>query len=100
MAKYRAAVIGLGWMGMLYDLGARSGEADRMVATCARTGTALNDVIDCMEGRLVEPKNSGRRVAVALEVEVALKQSSAAGGQRVDLPLADRSLGLNYDWYR
>ncbi len=25
MAKYRAAVIGLGWMGMLYDLGQRSG---------------------------------------------------------------------------
>ena len=61
---------------------------------------SLNDVIDCMEGRLDEPKNSGRRVAAALEVEVALKQSSAAGGQRVDLPLADRSLGLNYDWFR
>ena len=60
----------------------------------------LADVIDCMEGRLDEPKNSGRRVAVALEVEVALKQSSARGGVRVDLPLADRSLGLNYDWFR
>jgi hypothetical protein len=58
------------------------------------------DVIDCIEGRLDEPKNSGRRVAVAIEVEIALKQSSARGGVRVDLPLADRSLGLNYDWFR
>jgi hypothetical protein len=61
---------------------------------------SLNDVIDCLEGRLDEPKNSGRRVAVALEVEIALKQSSARGGMRVELPLADRSLGLNYDWFR
>ena len=60
----------------------------------------LNDVLDCMAGRLDEPKNSGRRVAVALEVEVAMKQSSAHGGQRIELPLADRSLGLNYDWFR
>ncbi len=60
----------------------------------------LADVIDCMEGRLDEPKNSGRRVAVALEVEIALKQSSARGSVRVDLPLEDRSLGLNYDWFR
>ena len=34
---------------------------------------SLADVIDCMEGRLDEPKNSGRRVAVAIEVEIALK---------------------------
>lgn len=60
----------------------------------------LADVIDCMEGRLDEPKNSGRRVAIAIEVEIALKQSSAQGGARVDLPLADRSSGLNYDWFR
>ena len=60
----------------------------------------LADVIDGMEGRLDEPKNSGRRVAVALEVEIALKQSSALGGVRVELPLKDRSLGLNYDWFR
>ena len=60
----------------------------------------LNDVMDCLAGRLDEPKNSGRRVAVALEVEVALKQSSALGGEKVALPLADRSLGLNYDWFR
>ena len=60
----------------------------------------INDVIDCIEGRLGEPKNSGRRVATALEVEIALKQSSARGGARVDLPLEDRSLRLNYDWFR
>ena len=60
----------------------------------------LNDVLDCLAGKLDEPKNSGRRVAVALEVEVALKQSSAQDGQRIDLPLADRSVGLNYDWFR
>ena len=45
-----------------------------------------------------ELKNSGRRVA--LEVEVALKASSEQGGNRVDLMLEDRSLGLNYDWFR
>ena len=60
----------------------------------------LADVIDCLEGRLDEPKNSGRRIAVAIEVEIALKQSSANGGARVDLPLEDRSLGLNYAWFR
>ncbi|MDE2846502.1 MAG: Gfo/Idh/MocA family oxidoreductase [Gemmatimonadota bacterium] len=61
---------------------------------------SLNDVMDCLAGKLDEPKNSGRRVAMALEVEIALKLSSARGGVRVDLPLEDRSLGLNYDWFR
>lgn len=61
---------------------------------------AVNDVIECIEGRLDEPKNSGRRVAIALEVEIALKQSAVAGGARVNLPLEDRSLRLNYDWFR
>lgn len=60
----------------------------------------LSDLIDCLEGRLDEPKNSGRRAAIALEVEIALKVSSANGGARVDLPLRDRSMGLNYDWFR
>ena len=60
----------------------------------------LNDVLDCLAGHLDEPKNSGRRVAVALEVEIALVQSSMRGGEKVELPLADRSLGLNYDWFR
>ena len=61
---------------------------------------SLADVIDCLEGRANEPRNSGRSMAAALEVEIALKQSSAQGGARVDIPLMDRSLGLNYDWYR
>ena len=65
-----------------------------------RTVYCLDDLIDCMEGRLDEPKNSGRRVAVALEVELGLKQSSARGGERVELPLDDRSLALTYDWFR
>ena len=47
----------------------------------------------CVSGP--EPKNSGRRVRVALEVELAMKASSAAGGQRVDLPLEDRSASLH-----
>ena len=61
---------------------------------------SVADVMDCLAGKLDEPKNSGRRVAVALEVEIALKLSSAQGGQKVDLPLEDRSLGLNYEWWR
>ena len=60
----------------------------------------LADVIDCIEGRLDEPKCSGRRVARALEVEIGLKLSAGAGGERLDLPLRHRSLGLNYDWFR
>jgi len=60
----------------------------------------LADIFDCLAGKLDEPKNSGRRVAIALEVEIALKQSSAQGGRRINLPLKDRSLGLNYDWFR
>ena len=65
-----------------------------------RTVYCLDDLITCMEGRLDEPKNSGRRVAVALEVELGLKRSAARGGERVELPLADRSLALTYDWFR
>lgn len=61
---------------------------------------ALADILDCLAGELDEPKNSGRRVAMAHEVEVALKQSSAQGGSHVALPLEDRSLGLHYDWFR
>ena len=38
---------------------------------------SLADVMDCHAGKLGESKNSGRRVAVALEVEIALKESSA-----------------------
>ena len=60
----------------------------------------LDDALRCLAGDLDEPKNSGRRVAQAIEVEIALKLSSARGGERVELPLADRSLGLNYAWFR
>ncbi|MCH2200536.1 MAG: Gfo/Idh/MocA family oxidoreductase [Fuerstiella sp.] len=60
----------------------------------------LADILDCLENKLDEPKNSGRRVAVALEVEIAMKQSAKQGGKRIELPLTDRSLGLNYDWFR
>jgi hypothetical protein len=56
--------------------------------------------MDCLDGKLDEPKISGRRVQVAMEIELAMKQSSARGGVRVDLPLKDRSVGLNYDWFR
>ena len=73
---------------------------DPQFAPGVRVPYCLDDLIECMEGRLDEPKNSGRRVTVALEVEVALKLSSQRGGERVDLPLNDRSLGLNYDWFR
>ena len=65
-----------------------------------RTPWCLDDLIATMEGRMKEPKNSGRIVAAALEAELAMKQSSARGGERVDLPLKDRSLGLTYDWFR
>ena len=65
-----------------------------------RTPWCLDDLIATMEGRMKEPKNSGRIVAAALEAELAMKQSSARGGERIDLPLKDRSLGLTYDWFR
>ena len=61
---------------------------------------SLDDLMKCLAGEMDEPKNSGRRVATALEVEIALKQSSAQGGARVSLPLQNRSLGLLYDWFR
>lgn len=61
---------------------------------------SLNDVMDCLAGTLDEPKNSGRRVALAFEVEIALKQSAAKNAQPIELPLQDRTLGLNYDWFR
>ena len=64
------------------------------------TTYSVADIMDCLAGTLDEPKNSGRRVAVALKVEIALKLSSANGARRVDLPLEDRSLGLNYEWWR
>jgi len=61
---------------------------------------SLDDLMKCLAREMDEPKNSGRRVATALEVEIALKQSSAHGGAKISLPLQDRSLGLQYDWFR
>ena len=61
---------------------------------------SLDDVMRTIAGEIEEPKNSGRRVAVAIETEIALKLSSDQGGKRIDFPVADRSLGLNYDWFR
>ena len=60
----------------------------------------LADVIDCIEGRMQEPKNSGRSVALAFEVELAMKQSAAQDGARIELPLADRTIAMEYDWHR
>ena len=81
---------------------AAHGDAVRRPAVPAAVrGDLLAERRDALyRGEMDEPKNSGRRVAVALEVEVALKLSSDMGGVRVDLPLEDRSLGLNYDWFR
>ena len=61
---------------------------------------SLDDVMRTIAGEIDEPKNSGRRVAVAIETEIALKLSSDQGGKRIDFPVADRSLRLNYDWFR
>jgi hypothetical protein len=60
----------------------------------------MNDIVKCIKGELDEPKNSGRRIARAIEVEIALVMSAAQCGVRIDLPLKDRSLGLFYDWHR
>ena len=60
----------------------------------------MDDIVKCIKGELDEPKNSGRRIARAIEVEIGLVMSSAQGGVRIDLPFKDRSLGLFYDWHR
>jgi hypothetical protein len=52
------------------------------------------------QGRLDEPKNSGRRVGVAIETEIALKVSLGRGGEKIAMSLADRSLRLDYKWFR
>jgi predicted dehydrogenase len=71
-----------------------------LVVEGSRPVYMLQDILDCLDGKLDEPKLSGRRTAMAIELHVALKLSSAQGGARVDLPLKDRSLGLAYDWWR
>jgi hypothetical protein len=60
----------------------------------------IDDIVKCIKGELDEPKNSGRRIARAIEVEIGLVMSAAQGGVRIDLPFKDRSLGLFYDWHR
>ena len=35
-----------------------------------------------------------------MEIEIGLRESHRAGNTRVALPLADRSLGMVYDWFR
>ena len=47
-----------------------------------------------------EPRASGRRVRDAMEIETALNESHRRGNVRVDLPLPDRSHGLEYDAFR
>ncbi len=73
---------------------------DPQMTNALSVSHGFSDVFDCLDGKLDEPKNSGRSVAVALEVEIALKLSSERGGARVDLPFEDRSLRLEYDWHR
>lgn len=60
----------------------------------------LVDCVDCLDGNLDEPKNSGRRVGVAIEVTIGLKLSSARGGAKVHFPIEDRTARLEYDWFR
>ena len=96
----------LWWLRLWQDIDTPSGQARVEMPWPAphfgtmRTPWCLDDLIASMEGRMDEPKNSGRRVAVALEAELGMKQSSARGGERIELPLKDRSLGLTYDWFR
>ena len=59
----------------------------------------VEDVIRCHE-QGGEPRVSGRRVRDAMEIEIGLRESHRAGNTRVALPLADRSLGMVYDWFR
>jgi hypothetical protein len=47
-----------------------------------------------------EPRVSGRRARWAMEVEIALRESSRRGGATIALPLDDRSLGMRYAWFR
>lgn len=59
----------------------------------------IHDLIQCIENG-GEPRNSGRRMCHAMELEIGLRESYRKGRVRVDLPLKDRKLGTKYDWYR
>ncbi len=112
MAKYRSAVIGLGWMGLLYDLASRIpdrfeiGDTDRPTPPLDihrrfhHHEHAGSEGLPTSYAEAFWDRPEIDLVAVALEVEIALKQSSDRGGDRIDLPLANRSLGLQYDWFR
>ncbi len=60
---------------------------------------SIDNVIQCIGGG-AEPRVSGRRVRDAIEIQIAMRESHRMGGVRVDLSLADRSLGMTYDWFR
>ncbi len=55
--------------------------------------TIIEDLIEAIETGS-DPRCSGDDGRAALEVAIALRQSHRAGLVRVDLPLADRSLGI------
>lgn len=59
----------------------------------------VDDVIRCIE-QGGEPRVSGRRVRDAMEIEIALRESHRQGNVKLPLPLADRSLGMVYEWFR
>ncbi len=52
---------------------------------------AVYEMIDCIESGGT-PRCSGDDAHEALEIGIATRKSHAQGGQRVDLPLEDRSL--------
>lgn len=57
----------------------------------------LRTVLDLLEGLRTgkEPNCNGEAGRHALEIAVGLRESHRRGGQRVELPLADRSLRIN-----
>ena len=77
---------------------------------------AVADVVDVLDGALDEPKNSGRRVRMAMEVEIALKRSASvldshrtsgaaaappSAAVSLPLPAEQRAAArLNFDWFR
>jgi predicted dehydrogenase len=53
----------------------------------------VQDIVHCLDTG-AEPRCSGVDGRAVLEIAVALRQSHREGGRRVNLPLADRSLGI------
>ena len=54
---------------------------------------AVLDLVHCLDTG-VEPRCSGVDGRAVLEIAIAMRQSHREGGRRIDLPLADRSLGI------